>query len=205
MIGYARGIRGYKLCDVVNGKVVTTRDVRFNELDKVDPNRSCACTDIDIDSSSDASAELGEPGQSHDATGAGITKQNSESNNDTSGSDEEFVDTAGDKEYVAQIGESPGEDTGEASASESSSAEPRRSGRVRRAPGAWWANSSALVSNAGEADPRSCSEAMARPERDLWLESMQSEYDSLMENGCWELVPRPPNNFALKHPKRLMQ
>jgi hypothetical protein len=82
---------------------------------------------------------------------------------------------------------------GEASASESSSTEPRRSCRVRRAPGAWWSGQSALLSGADDCDPKSYAEAVARPERDLCLESMQSEHDSLMDNGCCAPVPRPPN------------
>ena len=36
MIGYARGRRGYKLWDVSAGKVVVSRDVRFDELSKPD-------------------------------------------------------------------------------------------------------------------------------------------------------------------------
>ncbi|MCO5586674.1 hypothetical protein L7F22_040616 [Adiantum nelumboides] len=36
------------------------------------------------------------------------------------------------------------------------------------------------------------SEALAGPDASLWRQAMDSEYQSLLDNGTWELVPAPP-------------
>jgi hypothetical protein len=40
-------------------------------------------------------------------------------------------------------------------------------------------------------DTLSIQEALSGPEADSWREAMDSEYQSLMDNGTWHLVPRP--------------
>ena len=49
------------------------------------------------------------------------------------------------------------------------------------------------TSPTSDVDPVTYSEAVCGPDAAAWKESMKSEYDSLMENKCWKLVPRPAN------------
>ncbi|XP_018403755.1 PREDICTED: retrovirus-related Pol polyprotein from transposon TNT 1-94 [Cyphomyrmex costatus] len=46
-------------------------------------------------------------------------------------------------------------------------------------------------------DPETVKEATKRPDRKLWIEAMQREYDSLLENKTWDLVDLPPSKTAL--------
>ncbi|GMF32064.1 unnamed protein product [Phytophthora fragariaefolia] len=45
--------------------------------------------------------------------------------------------------------------------------------------------------------PRSLKEALRGPHREQWKQALELEYDSLIENGSWRLVPLPPGRKAL--------
>ena len=53
------------------------------------------------------------------------------------------------------------------------------------------------IDNALRPDPQSYSEAMRSPDSRKWKEAIQTEYDSLMENGTWKIVDLPPGRKAL--------
>jgi hypothetical protein len=46
---------------------------------------------------------------------------------------------------------------------------------------------------AWDGSPQSYKEALNDPYMDQWVLSMDSEFNSLMENSTWVLVPRPSN------------
>ena len=48
-----------------------------------------------------------------------------------------------------------------------------------------------------EDSPRGWKEAMARPDREKWMASAQTEIDALIANGTWELVELPPGCRAI--------
>lgn len=47
------------------------------------------------------------------------------------------------------------------------------------------------------AAPRGFNKAMASPHKEKWFAAMQKEYNSLMENNTWDLVPRPSNTNVI--------
>ena len=47
------------------------------------------------------------------------------------------------------------------------------------------------------AEPTTFHEAVSGPDRDKWKASIQEEYDSLLENGTWELTQLPPGKKAI--------
>ena len=51
----------------------------------------------------------------------------------------------------------------------------------------------ANVDNKGDDEPDTLKQAMRRSDWPKWKEAMQAEYDSLMENETWELIPAPEN------------
>ena len=209
MIGYARGIQGYKLWDVAEQKVVATRDVRFDELDEYD-HSSCSGSDAGDDSDDNVShaaendAAAGDDDPSTEDVGTlqdGDPEGNPEEtgSNDNDNESDEFVPDAEGTEEEPPAG-TPPETT-------------RRSNRTRRAPGAWWASVAssnvpaqnsvdelviALISSKTASDPRSYSEAVKGVRRAAWMKSMTSEHDSLMENECWVLVPRPKDANVIR-------
>lgn len=58
----------------------------------------------------------------------------------------------------------------------------RRSTRNRRAPGSWW-NPNVLMSASCPPDPRTYKEAVSCDNADYWQKAMESEFESLLENG----------------------
>jgi len=74
----------------------------------------------------------------------------------------------------------------------------RRSTRERRAPLPYWIiNSEERASVASDRVPASFNEAKASSDSNKWIGAMLEEYNSIMENGTWELVPLPPGRKAV--------
>ena len=192
MIGYGRGSRGYKLWDVADGKVVVSRDVRFDEDGRCDLYEE---TSLDIETESDVRVKTEAPELVADA-------ENEHDSNDPGTSeadpDDGFVDEEEgephDPDYAPAGMDAEGGDHPEELATTNAQVPvtPRRSSRSRRSPGAWWSAATALVSTSVQgSDPKTFSEAVTCSAGPEWMKSMTAEYDSLMENKCWKLVPRP--------------
>ena len=192
MVGYARGPRGYKLWDLADGKVVVSRDVRFDEDGKPD--------NPDV---SEVHLETGAPG---------TLRHESDSSNDDDHDDHDEKAIQSDSQESQSDSESdddqppPSDNTDDDSSEVQSEAgdqmevetEPlhhesvRYPKRNRKKPGAWWeSTNTALVSKALCQDPKTFTEAVARSNGKSWKDSMELELASLKENDCWNLVPRP--------------
>ena len=198
MIGYARGVRGYKLWDVAECKVVVSRDVQFDEDGQCDVTSEAS---VDIEDQSDIHAKDDDAGL---VPAAGDQAHHDPHDNqgdptiEHPGPDLPAADTEEDHPHDPDYDPS-GMDTDDAGqpaehtiTNEQVPASLRRSTRQRRVPGAWWSSSAALVSTAvANDDPKTFAEAVSCSAGPEWMKSMTAEYDSLMENKCWRLVPRP--------------
>jgi len=177
MIGYARGSRGYKLWDVNDEKAVVSRDVKFDELGEYDDNTTDTHS-VDVDVSPD-----------HDDNEA---SDNAESDHDV----EPDYHTAGEPDGSGDNADHDDDannasDTDEQQPESETESSVRRSTRTRRAPGNWWASTVALIANRTSEDPRNFREAVSGPDGKAWMKSMKIEFDSLVENECFKVVPRP--------------
>ena len=186
MIGYARGSRGYKLWDTADGKVVVSRDVRFDEDGVVDVKDMMPSppNDEPVDIVLDSADMSQHPVPDSDDNPDKVVEQPTVAE-----------DNPNDSDYVPDAMETdPSTTPGELEVTaQQVPVEPRRSTRQRKAPGAWWTAAVALISAAASVDPKSFVQAMSGPHGSEWMTSMTSEYDSLVENECWDLVPRPPH------------
>ena len=208
MIGYARGVRGYKLWDVADHKVVVSRDVQFDEDGRCALNNAAS---LDIEEASSIHSNV--KNESHEA-GSHVEDQEHHENQDN------VSDATGDAPGDL-IMEEPGTDHGAVGGEDDSAQDPdfmpegmdtddvvppeeltttnaqipvapRRSARTRRAPGSWWSGPTALVSTSVHGDdPKSFAEAISCSAGPEWMKSMTAEYNSLMENNYWKLVSRP--------------
>lgn len=194
MIGYARGSRGYKLWDVVDGKVVVSRDVGFDELGEYDERPAEPINlqqSVDEDTVAQPSCQHVDgntPAAAVDTPGDGYADSGGESDDVPHGDDEFAPESETASSHTDEGGDGD----------EGQDGELRRSGRARKPPGRWWANVAALVSDAYSGDPRSYAEALSGPDGKAWKQSMQAEHDSLIENECFILVPRPANANVLR-------
>ncbi|KAF0727961.1 hypothetical protein Ae201684_014072 [Aphanomyces euteiches] len=73
---------------------------------------------------------------------------------------------------------------------ERSAPEPRRSDRIHAIQLAKGGHVALVMTFV---DPKTPNEALSGPNADKWRDAMQLEVDSLIGNGTWELVDRPPN------------
>ena len=191
MIGYARGIRGYKLWDIADQKVVVSRDVKFDEdgnnalTDTAKPPENDVESDSLVDNgSSSPSSEDGDSSDHPDDVPEVVDS-----------APDVVIDDPDDVDYVPDSTDTAAEDMPpELEVTlQQIPVEPRRSTRQKRAPGHWWSAAVALISNASSADPTTFMEAVSGSSAQEWMKSMTAEHESLVENECWELVPRPSN------------
>ena len=75
--------------------------------------------------------------------------------------------------------------------------EPRRSTRVRSAPG-WYGNPILEVMLLDHDEPTNYEEEMMSPDSAKWLEAMKSEMGSMYENKVWTLVDLPDDWQAIE-------
>ena len=74
--------------------------------------------------------------------------------------------------------------------------EPRRSGRVSMNPVRYGLDgeTNMIVGGTSDDDPLSFKQAMANHEKELWLEAIKQEMESMFSNFIWDLV-EAPNDF----------
>lgn len=48
-------------------------------------------------------------------------------------------------------------------------------------------------------EPTTYKEILSRPDKELWFQAMQKEYNSLISNGTWEIVDLPSDRKAIKN------
>ena len=75
---------------------------------------------------------------------------------------------------------------------------PRRSIRVRSAPG-WYGNPVLEVMLLDHDEPTNYEEAMMSPDSTKWLEAMKSDMGSMYENKVWTLVDLPNDRQAIEN------
>jgi hypothetical protein len=64
--------------------------------------------------------------------------------------------------------------------------------------GKWFYSFSAMAGTLPSM-PKPVTEAMSSPNRQQWKEAMDSEYNSLLENNTWTVLPLPSNRKAIKY------
>ena len=71
--------------------------------------------------------------------------------------------------------------------------EPSSQRRQRRSPDRY-TGYMALVGECVETEPSSFEEAVQQP---IWVDVMVEEYDSIVQNSVWDVVPRPENKSVV--------
>ena len=124
MIGYARGIRGYKIWDLKEEKVVATRDVRFDELDEYESHDNHRSPTIQASSVTDSDMEV-EERQAHNDSEEDSAGSANKSLGDAL---DAFVEVS-DKQQAAEENV-PGQSSEHDTESDTDSSAPRRSART---------------------------------------------------------------------------
>jgi hypothetical protein len=167
MIGYPKNTKGYKLWDFKTQKGIISRDVLFEEekqsTEICEQDNKC---DDEITHLTPNTKEVDV--ENVDAF---------ESTNDASVLD--YVPDILDEHAAENIEQFVDSNIGV-----------RRSGRIRNAPGPWWAHT-AFIATCTE--PKIFRQAITCDDAAHWKSAMSAEYQSLMKNNTWNLVPRPHN------------
>lgn len=178
MLGYATGQKGYKLWDVNKHKVVVSRDVKFEELPVSSSVKESEDTTND-DPSDDDSATY-HPTDETETTSNDISEAENEESTSSPTDNTDFHDEIGPITTNNQ--------TENADESIASATAPRRSGRVCKPTSDWW-KTRALASITPD-HLLTYATATKGEESQSWKNAIKSEYDSLIENKTWTLVPR---------------
>jgi hypothetical protein len=180
MVGYSTPQKGYKLWDATLKRMVVSRDVTFAEIPKASNDVSGEVLEEQLGYSSSAPDVSAQNSCENDEREDTISTQVSEGGDGSSqivresgGTVPELSTNTGTNDEFADCS---GKDSGNSAGNDDSGV--RKSGRVRRAPGPWWANC-ALISTT--TDHTTIHQAMKRPDSTQWKDSMQCEYDSLMK------------------------
>lgn len=168
MIGYSSESKGYKLWDDNKKRIHISRDVVFDERWTVKTKPEDNIVEVE--------------GKPTEIELCKTSEQREESEGENSEpSEEEDVQSSSE----------------ESNSDDAQIEEPRSyPTRERRAPTQWWkAMHSANLAVAEE--PRDYKDAITRPDSKQWIEAMDNEYNSLMENETWELVTLPAGRRAI--------
>lgn len=115
-----------------------------------------------------------------------------------------ILDSAIEQAEINDIAESVPEEVPEAEEPADENPSILRSARNRKTPDFFGCRvdsiEEALLGMVSENDtgiPQSHGDVLASPEKDKWIEAMESEHRSLLENNTWDLSRLPPNRKAL--------
>ena len=181
-IGYPEGTKGYKLFDPSSGKFIRSRDVifqerKFHDFGNKHNNQSVSCDhadgkDVPVATNAPvADDENSDRAPDDENVNAGNMQDINLNNQVGATYEENFL------EEVGQVGEK----------------------RVRRPPARYveecHVTSSLTADNIDE--PNNVHEATTGEYSSEWKSAMESEYNSLLENDTWDLVPPPENKNVI--------
>lgn len=210
MIGYAPV--GYRMWDEEKRSIIISRDVNFNENEVCGEKLKMDSTIVRV--KCDEEEDNSEVKQHSVQADANNTENASADENRELGVPDDLNEDADNFQFLdSSISEAettmiqdpnwqPGEGDFDTEATESDldehlEARPARvyPSRIRAFPERYQAM---LTSNDADSEPETYTEALASADAEKWVSSMQSEYDSLIENKTWILVPRPKNHNVIK-------
>ena len=175
-LGYSSQTKGYRLFEPKTGKVIVSRDVKFNEnsfSDRVQHGH-----EIELEIEQEVPKDTAEKD----------VQKEKETTNETE-QEEPIVEVVNERQQ--EVNENQEQDI-------------RKSSRVRQQPeryGEWLEddvlNEILYANSANTTEPTTYKEAVESPENEKWKTAMQSEYDSLMKNETWKLVKLPENRDAI--------
>ena len=209
-VGYDRDSKAYRILSLDGNSIVSSRDVYFRE--DLLPFKAAKLAPVVPESSDNNSLEiLLEPGQQQPPMHlAADPELASEVEDDAAAQDgdgaEEAADAEGDLPLplpgvvsgAVPVPEVVPEDV--PAVGQFHGAPLRRSSRLRKEPGEWWAATGAVEPT----EPKSAREALSGPEAEQWRMAMDEEYEALIGNKTWELGIPPlgktvvPGKWVLK-------
>ncbi|XP_048323873.2 retrovirus-related Pol polyprotein from transposon TNT 1-94 [Ziziphus jujuba] len=188
-IGYGDEEFGYRLWDPKTKKVIRSRDVVFQENQKME--------DIEkprMSPNYSSSAENFCPNPAP----AQIATEDNEVHEDIPEADqEEEGDNEQGETQSSQAAAGPSQRSDDGTPPETSGLQVRRSERGRIPSKRFPESEYILLTEEGE--PESFQEAVSHQEKEKWLQAMQDEMESLQKNHTYELVELPTGKKALKN------
>ena len=208
-VGYAEQSKAYKLLDKETHDVIISRDVIFDEFaTSLFPPmpRETMKFFLDNENGDDdeiVSLDLDSPdnGRSQnleDPHGKGNEATENRMENENMGSSEPEIENDDENEMINADNTGNENETIEETVEDSTSGiVPRRSSRIRRAPGNWWRSNTcienfnhALIATATKEIPGSYKEAINGPDAEFWKTGIESEISSKKKFKTWSLVLR---------------
>ena len=196
-IGYPEGVKGYKLWDFRNDRILVSRDVKFEEdvfpfqvkVSK-EPNKASEVDALQVETETDANlGEEAEPDTNLDEISRqGEPNAAAQDENTPTTSNESFLDIQ-EERYDIDRTELPLEEVGPTL---------HRSLRQAAKRDFQMKCNAAHDTKDSRTEPRNLEDALSGPESSEWKQAMRDEMANLEENDTWELVPRPQGKRVIK-------
>ena len=174
--GYDMDSKAYRLYDPRTMSIIISRDVVFDESSHMERNPASKDQEpfpVMVPAICDSSTSVQAPLQDEDVPAVGDEEQ--------------------PQEEVPEVDDPEGQKP-----QEESPPPLRRSTRERRPPQKYWiANPAERACVASFVEPTTYKEAVTGPDAKQWEQAMTNEYNSIMENGTWELVQLPAGRKAV--------
>ncbi|CCO30980.1 Retrovirus-related Pol polyprotein from transposon TNT 1-94 Includes: RecName: Full=Protease [Rhizoctonia solani AG-1 IB] len=202
-LGYAPNRKAHILVDHATGKIITSRDVVFDEGGET--RQRIIIEDFDNEVPEGVGDAKNEPKDATESFKGESKPEKVEPKSEAS--DSEPDDTKSTSEAAPEPSEAP------STPPRASTPPPRRSGRVTRPPERYGArvgaqDEAASFANAQsnefalttviDTPPKTFEEAMSRPDAHLWLESMIEELASIEKHGVWKRANRPEHRLVIE-------
>lgn len=190
LVGYSSTSKGYRLYDIASKKIIISRDVTFfedlQEAEKIFNNKMPTLNHYHFVINPNSNEE---EDNRHPASEDQVTEADAEAANDDSDDDDDFeetIDDMNDPDYVPDPEEPP-----------VVVSSPWRSSRVRR-PVVRDGFVAEVAVDAG-GDPATVEDALGGANAERWMDAMDAEMKSLMENNTWSLVELPEGRKAISN------
>ncbi|MCP4114884.1 MAG: hypothetical protein GY737_05660, partial [Desulfobacteraceae bacterium] len=216
LLGYASGIKGYKVLSLETGAATVRRDVVFNETDfrrkkatkeddEVDeespPTTITTWTPVFDDEEEEQPPAPLQPLQADEDTEEEEPTQEATSPpRSPTQRQQDRILLRINRRNLPQPKSSSSESS--SSGEEEPPQEIRRSPRTRKAPVRYGIEEYASLLDefafvGAEDDPKTIKEALRRPDAKKWKVAADAEFQALQDNGTWELVPLPVGRTAV--------
>ncbi len=207
LMGYPPGIKAYKVLSLESGKTFVRRDVVFNETDFGRKTSATSENNVKGNSNTDQRRQsTWEPDLGEEESPTLTQPGDASSEEEPTQADSPEPTTPQRERLVLRIDRrnlpQPQSDDETPTPQQEEESTPRRSVRQKTTPVRFGIDEYVSLLDefafaGAEEDPRTIDEALRRPDADKWKQAADVEFQALLDNETWELVPLPPGRKAI--------
>ena len=190
-LGYARGVKGYRLWSLEDSKFVISRDVTFDENSMVGLPKADVSKGGDVVTSKSQVVEIEESEDQPDST------HDQEAHDDTHCEEYDDLEREEVQQENAQVLQQQQQETLASTRSRRGYKPVQRYGSDEPLKHYGQVNLLEYALSVEDDEPVTFKQAIKDSDRERWLVAMEEEMESLYKNKTWEVVPLPEGKTAI--------